>query len=159
MDLHTTGRALATLKILGYDMDETKSCAKPIKRAAKYFRKSRSDIDAARGGQLAYIVMGLQALCEDPGDYEGMNLTKNLLQDLMHFPKGKFALILEPKLNSQLVHQSFLKPNMLSAHNHKFSFRGTTVALNIDDSYPQQFLEEAYSRKLLMISEQNGQFQ
>ena len=27
---------------------------------------------------------------------------------------------------------------MLSAHDHRFSFWGMTVALNIDDSYPQQ---------------------
>ena len=30
------------------------------------------------------------------------------------------------------------KPNMLSAHDHRFPFWGITVALNIDDSYPQQ---------------------
>ena len=27
---------------------------------------------------------------------------------------------------------------MLSAHNHRFPFRGITVAWNIDDSFPQQ---------------------
>ena len=34
--------------------------------------------------------------------------------------------------------QSFHRPNMLSAHDHRFPFWGMTVALNIDDSYPQQ---------------------
>ena len=33
---------------------------------------------------------------------------------------------------------SFHRPSMLSAHDHRFPFRGITVALNIDDSYPQQ---------------------
>ena len=28
---------------------------------------------------------------------------------------------------------------MLSAHDHRFPFWGMTVAVNIDDSYPQQF--------------------
>ena len=35
---------------------------------------------------------------------------------------------------------SFHRQNMLSAHNHRFPFRGITVAWNIDDSYPQQYL-------------------
>ena len=99
---------LATLKILGYNMNETKSCAKPIKRAANYFKKSRSDINTAHGGQLAYIVMGLQALCEDPGNYESMNLTKNLLQDLMYFPKGRFAPILDGALARLTISAFFL---------------------------------------------------
>ena len=88
IDLHTTGNALAVLKMIGYDMNENKTCSKTFEKAAIYFTENKYDIKQAIGGKLAYIIMGLNALCKDPSNYNSMNLTKHLLEDVINFPKG-----------------------------------------------------------------------
>ena len=89
LDAHTTGYALTVLKLIGYDLDEENTCSKTFQKAAKYLKGVKGDIKEAHGGELAQIIMGLNALCEDPSDYQEMNLTDNLLQDVNNFPKGR----------------------------------------------------------------------
>lgn len=88
IDLHTTGNALAVLKMIGYDATKSDGCKQTFQKASEYFMMNKYQIMRAYGGRLAYIIMGLNALCEDPSKYYGMNLTHHLLEDVMNFPKG-----------------------------------------------------------------------
>lgn len=89
VDVHTTGNVVATLRLVGYSLNETKSCAKQFSKAAQFFAASKDEIQRAEGARLAYVIMGLNALCKDPSDFMGMNLTARLLKDMAEFPKGE----------------------------------------------------------------------
>ena len=87
--MHTTGNVLAVLKMIGHDARQDDTCSNTFRKASQYFTMNKFTIKRAIGGQLAYIIMGLNSLCEDPNDYYGMNLTNRLLEDVLNFPKGK----------------------------------------------------------------------
>ena len=88
IDLHTTGNVLAVLKMIGHDMSDYNTCSNTFKKASDYFMANKFGIKQAYGGRLAYIIMGLNSLCKDPSNYHNMNLTDNLLKDVISFPKG-----------------------------------------------------------------------
>jgi len=90
IDLHTTGNVLAVLKMIGHDMNDYNTCSNTFKKASDYFMANKFGIKQAYGGRLAYIIMGLNSLCTDPSNYNNMNLTDNLLKDVISFPKGEF---------------------------------------------------------------------
>eukprot|EP00794_Sanderia_malayensis_P017497 gene17496-19247_t len=121
LNLHQTGNTIATLKLLGHDLEESKSCKKTFATAAKFFEKSKGEVLRTHGGQLAYVIMGLKALCQDPRWFHGADLTTRLLEDLRNYPKGKF--------------------------NHPFQYSLAIVALAVNNvsvpsEYPMKLVEK-----------------
>ncbi len=88
VDVHTSANVIATLKLLGYGIDDGKSCAQTMTRAANFLLAANTTIEKEHGGRLAYIIMGLKALCKDPSDFNGMNLLTRLMEDMKNYPKG-----------------------------------------------------------------------
>ena len=89
MNLHTTGNVLAVLKLIGHDLTGVDTCSRTFEKAEQYFMLNKFEIKQASGLKLPYLIMGLNSLCKDPSNYHSINLTKNLLEEVMAFPKGK----------------------------------------------------------------------
>lgn len=102
--------------MLGHDLHEKNSCSKTFKKGAKLLNTHEYYVKRAYGGNLAYIIMGLNALCKDPGEHMKLNLTKRLLRDVINYPEGT------PDYDDAHAKQSSLRIILITIHDRQKVF-------------------------------------